>query len=57
MLQSVALMIFILIPTLTFAAGSVAPQFTTPNPFRGADFYEIWAETEASFIFVESELR
>jgi Mg/Co/Ni transporter MgtE len=27
MFQSVALMIFILIPTLTFAAGNVAPQF------------------------------
>jgi hypothetical protein len=35
--QSVALMIFILIPTL-FAAGNVAPQLATPNRFRGSDF-------------------
>jgi len=38
MFQSVALVIFILIPALTFAAGNVAPQFTTPNSSRGSDF-------------------
>jgi uncharacterized membrane protein len=38
MFQSVALMIFILIPMLTFAARNVAPQFATPHPSRGADF-------------------
>jgi hypothetical protein len=38
MFQSVALMIFILIPTLTFATGKAAPQFATPNPSRGGDW-------------------
>src|SRR5947207_425461 len=38
MFQSVALMIFILIPMLTFAAGKVAPQFATPNPSRERDW-------------------
>ena len=33
--QSVALRISILIPTLTFAAGNVAPQFATANPSAG----------------------
>ena len=38
MFQSVGLMIFILIPTLTFAAGNVVPQFATLDPSRGSDW-------------------
>jgi hypothetical protein len=45
MFQSVALMIFLLIPTLTFA-GNVAPQFATPNPSRGSDWR--WCHTESA---------